>query len=146
MQNLNGKTETLDGPRKSTSDLAFSEIIPDPQAESPFSNLDKSLCGQILKKALGKLDKRDLRILTLRFGLGESKSHTLEEIGRLLKITRERVLQLQKCALARLKLHSHRLDLHVATRAGMRMEDFNMYMAQKEKYIKNKKGEPSYAL
>jgi len=86
------------------------EMIGDELAFTPFEMLrDKNLRGSI-KELLGVLDERELRILTLRFGLDGRKELTLEEVGRKFRVTRERIRQLQNIALRKLKRALDRQD------------------------------------
>jgi RNA polymerase primary sigma factor len=62
------------------------------------------------RAALAHLDPRELRVLRMRFGIGERSDHTLEEIGGALAVTRERVRQIEAKALAKLR-HSASADL-----------------------------------
>ena len=54
-------------------------------------------------RALGSLDPRESRVLALRFGLVDGRPHTLDEIGRDVGLTRERIRQIEKEALAKLR-------------------------------------------
>jgi RNA polymerase primary sigma factor len=86
---------------------SLGDMIGDELAFTPFEMLrDKNLRGSV-KDLLSVLDERELRILTLRFGLDGKKELTLEEVGRKFRITRERIRQLQNIALRKLK---HALD------------------------------------
>ena len=59
--------------------------------------------GDQMHGLLEKLDERERQILNLRFGLGHAREHTLEEVGRLLHLTRERIRQIEQAALGKLK-------------------------------------------
>src|SRR5439155_1220832 len=86
------------------------DMIGDEMAFTPFEMLrDKNLRGSI-KDLLTVLDERELRILTLRFGLDGKRELTLEEVGRKFRVTRERIRQLQNIALRKLKRALDRQD------------------------------------
>jgi RNA polymerase primary sigma factor len=82
---------------------SLGDIIGDENARTPYDLLqDKNLRGSIMD-LLHVLDPRELKILTLRFGLDGKKEMTLEEVGEKFKVTRERIRQLQNIALRKLK-------------------------------------------
>lgn len=76
-----------------------------------FSDIEEGLIQkfhqELLNELLDTLSEREREILRLRYGLNGEKSYTLEEIGELYKITRERVRQLEKKALKKLKFHHY---------------------------------------
>ena len=72
-------------------------------AELPGSALDKEASFNLLREVLPKLPPREAAILRLRFGLEGGVEKTLEEIGTLMRLTRERIRQLQNVALLRLR-------------------------------------------
>lgn len=81
----------------------FSDTIGDEKGVAPGSTLLESWMHSNLEKVLLNLPVRENRILRLRFGIGETKCHTLQEIGQILGITRERVRQLQNLSFAKLR-------------------------------------------
>jgi RNA polymerase primary sigma factor len=89
----------LDGETRSP----FSEIIRDEKNEAPGEDMLDFWLHSNLEEVLGKLPERETKILRLRFGLGVPRCHTLQEIGDLLGITKERVRQLQNTAFAKLR-------------------------------------------
>jgi RNA polymerase primary sigma factor len=95
-------------------DQEFGDMFADTSAEDPIELADVSLERERLRDALKELDERERRVLELRFGLGGTEeAHSLEDIGRKLGYTRERIRQLETSALNRL----HRLlgdDIEVA--------------------------------
>ncbi len=76
--------------------------ISDTQATEPADQAYRSLLYDALNQELTHLDRREAEILRLRFGLGGGQEHTLAEIGKHVGLTRERVRQIQKEALAKL--------------------------------------------
>jgi RNA polymerase primary sigma factor len=75
----------------------------------PFDVVDMQELAEALDTALSGLDKKDERIIRMRYGLGISDALTLEEIGQLFEVTRERIRQIEAKALRRLQ-HSARSD------------------------------------
>ncbi|HEY1645683.1 MAG TPA: sigma-70 family RNA polymerase sigma factor, partial [Candidatus Saccharimonadales bacterium] len=75
-----------------------------------------SATGQLLKEhvkeMLSALTEREQKILRLRFGLEDGKSHTLEEVGQEFSVTRERIRQIEAKALAKLRKHRDAKKLH----------------------------------
>jgi RNA polymerase primary sigma factor len=81
----------------------FGQSVGDENAETPFQWLsDKNLRSEV-KGLLEVLDKRELKIISQRFGLDGGKPKTLEDVGRDFGITRERIRQVQNIALAKLR-------------------------------------------
>lgn len=81
----------------------FGESIADETARSPFETLrDQDLQGK-LGDLLKVLNERETQIVRQRFGLGGEKPHTLEDVGVILGVTRERVRQLEKAALLKMR-------------------------------------------
>ena len=82
---------------------SLGDMIGDESAHSPSDMLsDKNLRKAVLD-LLHVLDERELKIISLRFGLDGKKEMTLEEVGRKFKVTRERIRQLQNIALRKIK-------------------------------------------
>jgi RNA polymerase primary sigma factor len=93
---------SLDRPLGDDNDGTLGDVIPSKSAP-PEEELALSLLEQTLHKALGELPERERHVLALRYGIdGDDKPKSLEEIGRRLGITRERVRQIERDALARL--------------------------------------------
>jgi RNA polymerase primary sigma factor len=81
----------------------FGESVGDENAQTPFELLrDKNLAHEI-DDLLDALDKREMKIISQRFGLDGAKPKTLEDVGKDLGVTRERIRQLQNIALAKLR-------------------------------------------
>ncbi|HEY7708318.1 MAG TPA: sigma-70 family RNA polymerase sigma factor [Gaiellaceae bacterium] len=96
---------SLDQPVGETEDAVFGDFVAcgGPQ---PDEEVEVSLRSQALARALGCLTDRERAVLILRYGLDNSEPRTLEEIGRTLELTRERVRQIEGHALKRLsRLH-----------------------------------------
>ena len=81
----------------------FGLFIADEQAESPYDRVAKILTNEALREALGTLSYRERRVLALRFGLGDQRPRTLDEIARTFNITRERIRQIESQSLKKLQ-------------------------------------------
>src|SRR5207247_158280 len=77
-------------------------LIPDAGAESPFEAAADKLTRDRLQSALENLSYRERRIIELRWGLGDEQPRTLDEVGRLFGLTRERTRQVEDNALRKL--------------------------------------------
>lgn len=84
-----------------TSSLA--EIIPDEEGERPTKSAERDFLRNQIRELLGELTDRERRVLELRFGLKDSVSRTLEEVGHEFGVTRERIRQIEAKALSKLK-------------------------------------------
>jgi RNA polymerase primary sigma factor len=91
----------------SDGDGELGDLFADRTAADPVEEADESFQRERVRSALSGLPERERRVLELRFGFDGQESLTLEEIGRVLELTRERVRQLEKSALTRLQ---HALD------------------------------------
>jgi RNA polymerase primary sigma factor len=94
---------SLDSPVGDDERSSFAEIIGDEHAENPFEVLsDKNMLNQI-DSLLEVLDERESKIIEARYGLCGKTAMTLEEVGSELKVTRERIRQLQNIALDKMR-------------------------------------------
>ncbi|GMV64888.1 MAG: hypothetical protein AMXMBFR75_06920 [Candidatus Hinthialibacteria bacterium] len=79
--------------------LELEEVIPDATHRSPRENLDEVSALEDVEAALTRLPEREREIVRLRYGLKDGKNYTLEELGQMMGVTRERVRQLEMKAL-----------------------------------------------
>ena len=94
---------SLDAPVNEGEATEYSEVIGDDRAANPLEALaDKNLHGE-LDGLLNLLDDRERRIIDVRFGLTGAKPMTLEEVGTLFGVTRERIRQLQNSAIIKMR-------------------------------------------
>ena len=93
---------SLDRPVGEDGDTSLGELIADDDAEAPTADLEVSLREDLLGRALAELPERERIVLESRYGLGDNQPETLQEVGRKLGITRERVRQIERQALDRL--------------------------------------------
>ncbi|MDP3735493.1 MAG: sigma-70 family RNA polymerase sigma factor [bacterium] len=84
-------------------DIEFGALLEDKNAPSPVDDAVKEDLAQKIKDVLSTLTPREEKILQLRFGLNGEKPHTLEEIGQMFGVTRERIRQLEAQALRKLR-------------------------------------------
>jgi len=81
----------------------FGEIVGDESAQTPYEDLHEKSLIHDLKNMLENLDKRESEIIRLRFGLDGENPLTLEDVGQIFNITRERVRQIQNIALSKMR-------------------------------------------
>ena len=99
----NRKPLSLDVQIGDERDTCLSEMIEDEQTASPFDYANQELMRQDLRNLLSELSPKEREVRLLRFGLKDGEEWSLVKIGKKLKISRERVRQLQSRALARLR-------------------------------------------
>jgi RNA polymerase primary sigma factor len=84
-------------------DTELEDFISDKNSPSPFSDAERAEMSEHIKKVLKTLTPKEEKVIRMRFGIGVDRDHTLEEVGRHLSITRERVRQIEAKALRKLK-------------------------------------------
>ena len=89
-------------------DTELEDFIGDKNTPSPYADAEKHEISDHIQKVLGTLTPKEEKVIRMRFGIGSERDHTLEEVGRYLSITRERVRQIEAKALRKLK-HPSRL-------------------------------------
>jgi len=103
LQTLNAAEIRLDAPIGDSEDSQLVERFMFEEAERPEEQVEERLLAEHIERALDTLTPRDARVVRLYFGLDGGREHTLEEIGNMLGVTRERVRQLRDRALKRLR-------------------------------------------
>ncbi|MES2971604.1 MAG: RNA polymerase sigma factor RpoD [Patescibacteria group bacterium] len=98
--------------RDDEEDSVLADFIEDEDTVSPEESATNQLLKEHVKDMLGALTEREQKILKLRFGLEDGKSHTLEEVGQEFSVTRERIRQIEAKALAKLRKHKDAKKLH----------------------------------
>ena len=102
---------SLDAPLSDDEDSnSFGEIVQDESAHTPYEELEEKTVTAMLRELLARLDEREAKILTRRFGLDGNPPQTLEEVGEQFGVTRERVRQIQNIALRKLRRMIEKLE------------------------------------
>jgi RNA polymerase primary sigma factor len=102
---------SLEAPVGEDQESFLGDFIPDENTLSPVDAASKQLLKDHLDDVLATLSDREARVLKLRFGLEGSKQMTLEEVGKVFGVTRERIRQIEAKALRKLKHPSRRKKL-----------------------------------
>ncbi len=92
---------SLDRPVGEDGDTAFGDLIP-AEPDEPFADIEVSLRDEVLGRILDELPERDREVITARYGIGDQEPQTLDQIGRRIGVSRERVRQIERSALERL--------------------------------------------
>ncbi|MRS02803.1 sigma-70 family RNA polymerase sigma factor [bacterium] len=102
---------SLETPTDDEEDSVLGDFIEDDEAPPPDETATYNLLKEHLEDVLNGLPPREVRILQLRYGLLDGQAYTLEEVGRKMGVTRERVRQIEAQALSRLRHPSIRRKL-----------------------------------
>jgi len=94
---------SLETPIGEEKDSHLGDFIEDKEAVSPASAAVNVLLKEQIEKVMKSLKEREAEVLRLRFGIGDGVPHTLEEVGKIFKVTRERVRQIEAKALRKLR-------------------------------------------
>jgi RNA polymerase primary sigma factor len=98
---------SLEMPTDEEEESTLGDFIEDERAVSPPDAVSDSVLRQMVNEILQELPPREVRILQLRYGLVDGETYTLEEVGKKLGVTRERVRQIEAQALSRLRHPTH---------------------------------------
>ena len=96
---------SLEAPVGEEEDSALGDFIADEDAPTPLEAATHQLLKEHVNEVLALLTPREQKILRMRFGLEDGRSHTLEEVGQEFGVTRERIRQIEAKALAKLRKH-----------------------------------------
>lgn len=102
---------SLDRPVGNSEDSHFGDLLPDGAAESPATGASQEMLRNRINKVLKTLSYREREIIKLRYGLGDGYSYTLEEVGHIFKVTRERIRQIEAKAVRKLQQPSRSQEL-----------------------------------
>jgi RNA polymerase primary sigma factor len=96
-------------------DTELEDFIGDKASPSPYSDAERIETSEQIQRVLRTLTQKEETVIRMRFGIGVDRDHTLEEVGRFLSITRERVRQIEAKALRKLKHPSRLRALKILT-------------------------------
>ena len=94
---------SLDKPVGDGADNSFGEFVQDAGQDNPVQNANNAILRKQIESILKTLTYREREIIRLRYGLGDGYTYTLEEVGRIFKVTRERVRQIEAKAVRKLQ-------------------------------------------
>jgi RNA polymerase primary sigma factor len=94
---------SLDRPVGNSEDSHFGDLLPDSTAENPAVGAAQEMLRSRIGRVLKTLSYREREIIKLRYGLGDGYSYTLEEVGHIFKVTRERIRQIEAKAVRKLQ-------------------------------------------
>ncbi len=94
---------SLESPVGTEEESQLADFIQDDQVEHPADQMMQELLREQLRNALAALSERERQVIELRFGLVDGKMYTLEEIGKMFNVTRERIRQIEARALRKLR-------------------------------------------
>ena len=112
---------SLDRPIGDSEDSYFGDFIEDQSAESPVSAATHEMLKDKIEQVLQTLTFREREIIKLRYGIGDGYTYTLEEVGRIFKVTRERVRQIEAKAVRKLQhpVRSRKLEGFLESARGL---------------------------
>ena len=102
---------SLNAPIGDEEDTILGELIEDKEFESPQNITTFKILQKQIGSILGNLPQREQKVIRMRFGLDDGYSHTLEEVGYVFKVTRERIRQIEAKAIRRLRATSKKKKL-----------------------------------
>jgi RNA polymerase primary sigma factor len=94
---------SLDRPIGDSEDSYFGDFIEDDGADSPVASASQEMLREKIEQVLNTLSYREREIVRLRYGIGDGYTYTLEEVGRIFKVTRERVRQVEAKAIRKMQ-------------------------------------------
>jgi RNA polymerase sigma factor (sigma-70 family) len=103
---------SLETPIGSEGDTELADIVADKAAATPFDVVAEGMLASEVDKLLAPLEEREREILRLRYGLDRGDPRTLEEVGSVLNLTRERIRQIERTALSKLRHPSSETGAH----------------------------------
>jgi RNA polymerase primary sigma factor len=94
---------SLEAPVGETEETVLGDLLRDRRAETPEEVAMRAQLAEEVERAMAPLTDREKEVMRLRYGLGTDRAHTLEEVGRRLALTRERVRQIEARAVAKMR-------------------------------------------
>ena len=106
IQKISQEVVSLEAPvGDDDEDSMLSDFIKDEQSLTPDQLASHALLKDYIKEVIVDLSEREQKILSMRFGLEDNIAHTLEEVGKVFGVTRERIRQIEAKALEKIRLH-----------------------------------------
>lgn len=102
---------SLDRPVGNSEDSHFGDLLPDSSAENPSNEAARDMLKERIHELLKTLSYREKEIIRLRYGLGDGYSYTLEEVGHIFKVTRERIRQIEFKAIRKMQQPNRSMQL-----------------------------------
>ena len=96
-------TLSLDTPVGDEEDTSIGSFVKDERTPGPADATSNALLAEALKEILGTLTEREADVLRMRFGMYDGRTHTLEEVGQIFGVTRERIRQIENKAIRKLR-------------------------------------------
>ena len=96
-------TLSLDTPGGDEEDTSSGSFVEDERTPGPADATSNALLAEALKEILGTLTEREADVLRMRFGMYDGRTHTLEEVGQIFGVTRERIRQIENKAIRKLR-------------------------------------------
>jgi RNA polymerase primary sigma factor len=103
LQRISQDTISLEQPIGDEEDFSLSDLIEDRSVEVPIDAATRVLLNEAVQRALAELSEREQEVVRLRFGLDDGRIRTLEEVGQMFGVTRERIRQIEMKTLAKLR-------------------------------------------
>jgi RNA polymerase sigma factor (sigma-70 family) len=94
---------SLDQAVGAEDDAALGDFIADPHAADAQASVEKSLMRQHVRRVVDSLEEREAAVVRMRFGLNDGKPHTLDEVGKTFQLSRERIRQIERETMAKLR-------------------------------------------
>jgi len=106
IQKISQDTVSLEAPvGKDDEDSALESFIPDEESITPSMSTARKILKTHIEEIINDLSPREQKILDMRFGLADGVTHTLEEVGKVFSVTRERIRQIEAKALEKIRQH-----------------------------------------
>ena len=99
-------TVSLETPIGEEEDSSLEEFIEDGNATNPFDAVSNIMLREAVNQVLESLNEREAQVIRLRFGLDDDRPRTLEEVGQMFGVTRERIRQIEAKAIRKMKVKS----------------------------------------
>ena len=106
VQKISQEVLSIEMPVGDEEDSTLSDFIPDEKNSTPAQLAARALLRDLIKEIMVDLTEREQEILKMRFGLSDGVSHTLEEVGKVFGVTRERIRQIEAKALEKIRDHN----------------------------------------